>query len=272
MTQAVVPTSAIPDYQGYFVNDWAWLLTLSEDSDLEALCSYIEEETTVEIFIITTLDLEGYDLNEFSYRVFNDWGIGKEDVNNGLLITIFYEDLNETHYAYDYRIEIGRGLEGAITDSEAGQIGRNNMTPWFNWYYFYDGLYEGIVELANEFWDDPSVRSSQGEGIFALQTWAFENPLIAGILIGVALMFAGNVFLMMSYRRGPAIIPLIAIGGLLVFAWWLDSTLVVLGISLAVALGVTVFYRGGNRFLSGGGRTAGGGWSNNLYRSKEELQ
>jgi uncharacterized membrane protein YgcG len=261
-----LPARGLPSYTGYFVNDFAYVLSYSEDWSLEYLCEDIEDETTVEIFVVTTDDLEGYDLNEYSYRLFNQWGIGKEDVNNGLLITYYYEDINETHYAYDFRIEVGRGLEGAITDSEAGRIGRDNMTVWFQWGYIYEGLYEGILELYDEFKDDPSVIS--GGGGWDLQTWAYENPLLAGIPIGVALMVSWNWLQFSVLYRKQTLVPLVATVGLLGFAWWLDSSLQVLFYAGAIALGVTFTLRGSSRFRSGGGRTEGGGWSTYLTKKR----
>ncbi|TFF68234.1 TPM domain-containing protein [Candidatus Thorarchaeota archaeon] len=263
VTLCIIPEGqGLPEPTGYMVNDWAYLLTWEEDDSLEDLCRAIEDETTVEVYVVTTTDLEGYDLNEYSYRLFNDWGIGKEDVNNGLLLTLHYVDINSTHFSYEFRIEVGRGLESAITDSEAGRIGRDNISVWFDWAYFYDGFYEGILELYNEFKDDPSVVSSEGVlgGFAALQAWAYANPLLAGVFIGVGLWFAGVMAQagLLSGRR--IVVPLALMVGLVAFAWWLDGSLLVLFYSVAIAVGATVTVRGAGRIRSGGGRTEGGGW------------
>jgi len=260
VSSAISNVSAIPDSTGYMVNDWAYLFSYEEEQGLEAVCEYIEEETTVEVYIITTDDLEGEDLDRYSYLVFNDWGIGKEDVNNGLLLTIYYWE-NATHFYYEFRIEIGRGLEGAITDSEAGRISRDYILPWFDLMYFYDGLIDGIQELYDEFKDDPSIISTIGNpvGLAAFQYWGYQNPLIAGAIIAMGLVVFFNWFQYAS-RRGNPLIPLIAMGALLLFAWWWDSTLWVLGYAFAISLGFTVFVKGGSRVRAGGGRTEGGGF------------
>lgn len=255
--------SAIPDYTGYMVNDWAYLIPYEDEDSLEGLCRWIEEETTVEIFVITTDDLEGEDLNRYSYLVFNEWGVGKEDVNNGILITLYYWE-NATHFSYEFRIEIGRGMEGAITDAEAGRIGRDNMTFWFDYAEFYFGMWEGIEELYNEFKDDPSVVSPSANpvGIAAFRAWGYENPLIAGIIVAVGLMVFSFWFRFSLYRFRLSLIPLIGMGGLVLFAWWWDPSLVVLGYAIVIAIGGTVTLTGGSRVRSGGGRSDGGGWSN----------
>ena len=252
--------NALPEPTGYMVNDWVYLLTYEEEQDLESFCRWIEEQTTVEIYVIITDNLEGEDLDRYSYLLFNDWEIGKEDVNNGLLLTIYYWE-NATHFYYEFRIEVGRGLEGVITDSEAGRIARDNCTPWFDLMYFYDGLYEGIEELYNEFKDDPSVFSTTGNpvGLAALQLWGYENPLIAGAIVAVGLIFLSMWFRIGLRYRG-ALIPLIGMGVLLLFAWWWDSSLQVLGYAIIISLGGSVVISGGNRVRSGGGRTEGGGF------------
>jgi uncharacterized protein len=254
--------SALPGPTGYMVNDWAYLMTYDEEEDLESLCRWIEDETTVEIYIITTDNLQGEDLNRYSYLIFNEWGIGKSDVNNGLLITVYYWE-NTTHFSYEFRIEIGRGLESAITDSEAGRIGRDNMTFWFDFEYFYEGLYEGVVELYYKFADDPSVRSENADpvGLAAFQAWGYENPVIAGLIIAVGLIVFFNLFQFSFIRGRTVIIPLIGMGALLLFAWWWDDTLAVIGYSIVFALGGSVVISGGKRVRPGGGRGEGGGFT-----------
>lgn len=253
--------SALPEPTGYMVNDWVYVLTSSEEDDLENLCRWIEEQTTVEIYVIITDDLTGEDLDRYSYLVFNDWGIGKEDVNNGLLLTIYYWE-NTTHFSYEFRIEVGRGLEGAITDSEAGRIARDNCTPWFDLWYFAYGLEDGIWELYDEFKDDLSVVSTEGNrvGLAAFRYWGYQNPLIAGAIVAIGFIFLSMWFRIALRFRGGALIPIVGIVALLLFAWWWDDTLYVLGYSIILALGGTVILTGGSRVRGGGGRTEGGGF------------
>jgi uncharacterized protein len=258
----VLPATAIPGYTGYMVNDWAYLLSYEDDAYLENWCRDIEEETTVEIFIVTTTDLEGEDLDRYAYLLFNDWGIGKEDVDNGLLLILYYEDINETHFSWEFRVEVGLGLEGAITDSEAGRITRDEIVPWIELYDFGSAFWYGIEAFYNEFKDDPSVvsPSANPQGLAAFQAWGYENPWIAGLFIGVMLAMAFT-WLQVSLTRGyQCIFPLVFIVATLLFAWWWDGSLAVLFYGIIFAVGGTVFIGGGRRVRSGGGRSVGGGY------------
>lgn len=250
---------AFPSSTGSMVNDWASILLSSEERDLESLCQQIEGETTVEIFVITTTDLEGYDLDRYAYLIFNQWGIGKPDVNNGLLLAVHYQELNATHFAYDFRIEVGRGMEATVTDAEAGQIGRLNVTRWFDVGYYYEGLREGILTLYREFEGDPRVRADPPP--FELHRWAYENPLLTGFGIGLPMALTVQSLRYLRYR-GAWIVPSAVLLGLTIFAVWLDSTppFVVLLYALGVAFGGHVAIGSVRRTRGGGGRSQGGGW------------
>ena len=198
---------AVPTPVGFF-NDWAYLIYEDyEEENLEGVLSFIEENTTVEIFIVTTMDLEGETIERYANVLFNQWGIGKSDVDNGLLILVYY-DYDE--FTYNVRIEVGQGLEGAITDTEASWIVQNNMTPWFDYDYWYDGFYEGVVEFYYQFKDDPSVRSQipDAVGFTTWQTFAYENPLIAGLFMSVGFILFGNWIYIALYRGRQIIIPM----------------------------------------------------------------
>jgi uncharacterized protein len=57
-------------------------------------------------------------------QLFKEWGIGTKKNDNGVLLLIALDD-------HKMRIEVGYGLEGALTDSLASQIIRNDLAPAF---------------------------------------------------------------------------------------------------------------------------------------------
>ena len=61
-------------------------------------------------------------LEDYSIDLAREWGVGTKDKDNGVLLLIAYDDRK-------LRIEVGRGLEGTLTDLESGRIIRERLVP-----------------------------------------------------------------------------------------------------------------------------------------------
>ena len=61
-------------------------------------------------------------LEDYAIDLARDWGVGTEGEDDGVLVLIAYDDRR-------LRIEVGRGLEGELTDLEAGRIIRDHLRP-----------------------------------------------------------------------------------------------------------------------------------------------
>ncbi len=61
-------------------------------------------------------------LEDYTIDLAREWGVGTEGEDNGVLLLIVLEDRR-------LRIEVGRGLEGDLTDIESGRIIREQITP-----------------------------------------------------------------------------------------------------------------------------------------------
>ena len=79
-------------------------------------------------------------LEKLTLRSANAWGIGRKGVNDGLVIFVFMQDRK-------LRIEIGRGLESAISNAAAKTIVDEQLTPAFRQRKYADGLAKAIREL-----------------------------------------------------------------------------------------------------------------------------
>lgn len=114
------------------VNDYADMLTTGEVADLEEKLELEEKETSNQIVILTIPSLEGEVLEDFSIRVADQWKIGQKGKDNGVIILVARDEKK-------LRIEVGRGLEGALTDLLSGRI-IESMKPEFRAGRYYDGL------------------------------------------------------------------------------------------------------------------------------------
>ncbi len=135
-----------PEYQG-FINDYAGKLDSESKTKLEELASRIERETGSEIAVAIVGNLQGLSEEEYAVELFERWGIGKEKEDNGILILLAVEgEAGERAL----RIEVGYGLEGVITDIEAGNIADDILIPEILKGDFYKGLYDSIIAISEQ--------------------------------------------------------------------------------------------------------------------------
>jgi uncharacterized protein len=124
-----------PSPQGY-VNDFAGVLAGETVSNVERLLSALEDVTSAEVVVVTLDSLAGASLEEYAAGLFQAWGIGKKEKDNGVLFILAPQDK-------EVRIEVGYGLEPIITDGRAGRILDNEVLP-----YLRDGKYDEAVEAG----------------------------------------------------------------------------------------------------------------------------
>ena len=122
------------------VNDYASILSPSTEQQLESVLRALEDEDSTQLVVLTISSLEGASLEEYSLRVVENWGIGHAGLDNGALLLIAKHDRK-------LRIEVGYGLEGALTDLLAGRIIRNIITPQFRNGNFDQGVIDGVSAM-----------------------------------------------------------------------------------------------------------------------------
>ena len=134
-----------------YVSDYADIIDAESETKINSLAAAIEQNSTVEIAILTIPAVEG-DINQFAVNIFQQWAIGKKDVDNGLLILIAPNER-------DWRIEVGYGLEPLLTDAMAGRIGREHFTDNFRAGNYGLGIYAAIEDIQKVIENDENVIS-----------------------------------------------------------------------------------------------------------------
>jgi uncharacterized protein len=134
----------VPNPQGY-INDFAGMLTTAQKKSLDSLVRAFEKETTVEIALMTIDDTyapsEKFD--SLVLVTHNNWGVGKKDKDNGVLVAICFEFRK-------VRISTGYGLEKKLTDDEAGRIINEDILPLYRQGKFYEGTRKGLLAIIKE--------------------------------------------------------------------------------------------------------------------------
>ncbi len=243
----------VPAPRGY-VNDYAALLGPEAAARLERDLQAFDRSDSTQVAVLTIDSLEEESLEDFSIRTVESWKLGQKGRDNGVLLLVVKNERR-------IRIEVGRGLEGVLTDLLTGRIIDGIMVPLFREGRYEEGIEAGAAAI---------VRAARGE--FAAESLPRRDtgrgsPVMAYLLFGfVFLSFLGRISRFLSAAAGGLLLPLagrLLLGG--------TAGLVIL-LLLALAGGVFGYLlpamaaaggrRGGGMYYGGGfgGGFGGGGF------------
>jgi uncharacterized protein len=162
-----------PSYTG-FINDYVGKLDSSSKESLEDLASRVEKDTGSEIAVAIVDNLQGLTQEQYAVELFEEWGIGKKEEDNGILILIGIEGEAGKR---PLKIEVGYGLEGVITDIEAGSIADDILIPELQKGDFYKGLYLTIMAIADQIYEEEGLEPISGVYDSGISAPSYENEI-----------------------------------------------------------------------------------------------
>jgi uncharacterized protein len=227
----------VPKLTGY-VNDYGGMISPQVKSQIENELSSFEKSDSTQVVILTIPSLEGAVLEEFAIKAGEAWKIGQKGKDNGVIIVVSKGDKK-------IRIEVGRGLEGKLTDLMAGRIIDLVIKPRFKRGDYDGGLHAGVAAIIDasrgEFKAEPA-RRQQKRGSSSLFTFL--------IIAAVAVVVLGSINRKLGAAGGAVALPLsVLLSTISVGVMWL-AILGVVGLILGLLLPM----------LFGGGRGGGGGF------------
>ncbi len=164
-----------------YVHDYSGWLQPDQKNALEQKLRAYWDSTSTQIVVMIRPDLGDYDRASYAFELGNQWGIGRKDKNNGVVVLIKSEAPDRGIF-----IATGYGTEGALPDITAGQIIRNTMGPYFRQQQYYEGINAGLDDiiraLNGEFTKDPAEELSVGMAIFILLIVAVIFFLVIGLI------------------------------------------------------------------------------------------
>lgn len=172
--QAVQAQSSYPTWEDLYINDLAQVVDSDHESQIRALLNELYDETDVEATVLTINSIYDYDtgdssIESFATNLFNEWGIGDAERNDGILLLIAIEDR-------ELRIELGAGY-GPADEDGLGAIIDGVIVPHFQDGDFSLGIYEGTQAIVNR------VRGSVSElpvsGGTTLNTESVSVPAVS---------------------------------------------------------------------------------------------
>jgi len=222
------------------VNDYAAILSPQAVQRIEHQLAQLELTDSTQVVVLTVPSLQGQVLEEFSIKVAEAWRIGQKGLDNGAILLVAKAERK-------IRIEVGRGLEGKLTDLISGRIIRSEIAPRFKNGDFDGGVSAGIIAIhaavKGEYKaKDVVVRNSHKKsGSF----WM----VVLAVLVGAAVLG--------TFSR-----PLGAVAGAIgapAAAWFLFPAASVLLLILLAVAGFLVGLFLAELFGGGGGGYWGGG-------------
>lgn len=129
-----------PPQNGY-VLDQTNTLTPEEISSLNQQLDSYRQTGKAELGVFMTSKLEDSYLEEAALSTARSWGIGTSKRKNGVLIFIAKDD-------HKIRLEVGKGLEGELTDAYSSRIIKERIAPEFKKSQYYQGIKSGLEGIA----------------------------------------------------------------------------------------------------------------------------
>lgn len=186
---AVAQTETFPRMQGA-VTDTAGLLTAGERSSIEQKLNSLRERTGAQIAVLTVKTTGSRDIESYAEKVFNQWRLGRISIDDGILLLVAADDRA-------MRIEVGYGLEGAVSDAAANRILNDYFIPNFKMGNYAGGINDTV---------DALIAKVRNEPLPPVTTPAFFITKQAGpvgwidIVLGVVL--AASAYLWVAFLYG----------------------------------------------------------------------
>src|ERR1700730_7019291 len=237
---------AVPPLVGRVVDQTATLSSGDVASLQQALRdSEARKGSQIAVLIVPTTAPET--IEQYSLRVAEAWKIGRKKIDDGALLVVAKDDRR-------LRIEVGYGLEGALTDVTSKRIIDEIITPSFRSGDFAGGISSGVDRIIRvvdgEPLPAPEPRREQGSSF--LSHVDLLNPFT---------LFA--VFIVSTILRTTLgrLIGAVATGGIVGALAWLIAAIIGFLFTMFAEIPTSSSGRSGGRGWSGGGGSWGGGSS-----------
>jgi uncharacterized protein len=248
---AALADVAVPPLSGRVV-DQTGTLSSGDIASLTQTLKDLEQRKGSQVAVLIVPTTAPESIEQYSIRVAEAWKIGRKKIDDGALLVVAKDDRR-------LRIEVGYGLEGALTDVTAKRIIDEIITPRFRNGDFSGGISAGVNRI---------IRVIDGEKLPAPQPAPQQSfPGLSDINPGFALVgtviLAGMLRAMLGRLLGAGVTG--GVVGLL--AWFVVGSLaaslvaavIVFIVALVVDLSSPQGRSGGGSWVGGGG--SGGSWS-----------
>jgi uncharacterized protein len=213
---------------------------------IESKLTSFEAKKGSQIAVLIVPTTQPEEIEQFSIRVADAWKLGRKGVDDGAILIVAKNDRRS-------RIEVGRGLEGAMPDAIANRILDETITPHFKLGDFDGGVEAGI---------DRMISVVDGEALPEPdKKWEHHGGLGNVLPLLLVVVFVASGVLRAIFGR---LFGSVATGGLAGGLVWLLSHLLPIGIGAGVVAFLFAMLAGSTSRGWSAGRGWGGGFGAGL--------
>jgi len=240
VAEAQVP---VPPLTGR-VTDQTATLTPEQHADLERTLEAFEARKGSQVAVLIVPSTAPETIEQYALRVAEQWKPGRKNVDDGALLVVAKDDRT-------LRIEVGYGLEGALTDADSKRIISEIIVPRFRQGDFYGGITAGVDRILRVIDGEPlpTPEESRPAGIRGIGS-------ILPVVMILALVVGGVLHTVLGRFPGA----LVTGGAVSIVAWMLAGAISVALIAGVIAFLFTLLGGGMGGRGSGGGGFRGGGF------------
>lgn len=199
---AFAQTETFPRMQGS-VTDTAGLLTASERSSIEQKLNALREQTGTQIAVLTVNTTGSRDIESYAEKVFNQWRLGRINIDDGILLLVASDDRA-------MRIEVGYGLEGAVSDAVANRILKDYFIPNFKMGNYAGGINDTVDALIARVSNEPLPPVTTPAFFIAKQAGpvGWIDIVLGAVLAASAYLWGAFLYGMVKRFKLKAAIPI----------------------------------------------------------------
>ncbi|MDA8084576.1 MAG: TPM domain-containing protein [Nitrospiraceae bacterium] len=238
----------VPKLTGY-VNDYAGMISAQTKAEIEGKLQTFEQTDSTQVVILTVPSLQNDPIEDFGIRAGEAWKIGQKGKDNGVILIVSKEDRK-------MRIEVGRGLEGKLTDLMSGRIINQVIKPRFKAGDYDAGFLAGVSAIIDATRGEFKADNSRSERPPHYGNFSRFMSILIFAVVGLGVI-------------GSISRPFGGISGAVGLPALVNSTLMPLGLGGFIGLGLLGLVAGlllpalfstGRGGFGGGGFYGGGGF------------
>ncbi len=173
------PKAIVKPTEEFYVNDYANILSNEVEEYIITHSKELAASTKAQIVVVTVPNLEGEDLETYANKLFNYFQIGDAKENNGLLLLLALEER-------EFRVEVGYGLEGVLTDGLTGRYQDEYIIPYLKDDNWNEGIKNGYAAFYKKICDYYQIATSESPIKVDDKEKKSDSEFALGIIVAIS--------------------------------------------------------------------------------------